>query len=103
MNQTKVLSEDQAFELLTFLVTSARGCIDEPESYGIFRLIDGASRLLGFLLESEGVEDKEFYRQLKEEIDEKKFTQMTDEEGYFQMLRDVTAKMGKQLKKRAAL
>lgn len=103
MNQTKVLSEDQAFELLTFLVTSARGCIDEPESYGTFRLIDGASRLLGFLLESEGVEDKEFYRQLKEEIDEKKFTQMTDEEGYFQMLRDVTAKMGKQLKKRTAL
>ncbi len=103
MNQTKVLSEDQAFELLTFLVTSARGCVDEPESYGIFRLIDGASRLLGFLLESKGVEDKEFYRQLKEEIDEKKFTQMTDEEGYSQMLRDVTAKMGKQLKKRAAL
>lgn len=103
MNQTKVLSEDQAFELLTFLVTSARGCIDEPESYGIFRLIDGASRLLGFLLESEEVEDKEFYRQLKEEIDEKKFSQMTDEESYFQMLRDVTAKVGKQLKKRAAL
>ena len=37
MNQPRVLTEDDAFELLTFLVTSARGCVDEPETYGTFR------------------------------------------------------------------
>jgi len=101
MNQTKVLSEDEAFELLTFLVTSARGCVDEPESYGTFRLIDAASRLLEFLLKSEEVEDREFYSHLKEEIDEKKLWLTTDVEAYFNFLGEVTRRVTKQLKKRA--
>jgi hypothetical protein len=101
MNQPRVLTEDDAFELLTFLVTSARGCVDEPETYGTFRLIDAASRLLGFLLKGEGVEDTEFYSHLKEEIDEKKLWLMTDVEAYFNFLSEVTRKVGKQLKRRA--
>jgi len=101
MNQPKVLTEDDAFELLTFLVTSARGCVDEPETYGTFRLIDAASRLLGFLLKGEGVEDGEFYSHLKEEIDEKKFWLMTDEEAYFNFLSEVTRKVAQRLKRRS--
>jgi len=101
MNQPKVLTEDDAFELLTFLVTSARGCVDEPETYGTFRLIDAASRLLGFLLKGEGVEDGEFYSHLKEEIDEKKFWLVTDLEAYFNFLSEVTRKVAKRLKRRA--
>lgn len=101
MNQTKVLNEDEAFELLTFLVTSARGCVDEPETYGTFRLIDAASRLLDFLLKSEEAQDKEFYSHLKEEIDEKKLWLMTDEEAYFNFLGEATRKVAKQLKRRA--
>jgi len=97
MNQPKVLSEDDAFELLTFLVTSARGCVDEPETYGTFRLIDAASRLLGFLLKGEGVEDREFYSHLKEEIDEKMFLLVTNVEAYFNFLSEVTRKVAKQL------
>lgn len=101
MNQIKVLSEEEAFELLTFLVTSARGCVDEPETYGTFRLIDAASRLLDFLLKSEEVEDREFYSHLKEEIDEKKLWLMTDEEAYFNFLSEVTRKVAQRLKRRA--
>ena len=101
MNQTKVLSEEEAFELLTFLVTSARGCVDEPETYGTFRLIDAASRLLDFLLKSEEVEDREFYSHLKEEIDEKKLWLMTDEEAYFNFLSEVTRKVAQRLKRRS--
>lgn len=101
MNQPRVLTEEDAFELLTFLVTSARGCIDEPETYGTFRLIDGASRLLGFLLKSEEVEDREFYSHIKEEIDEKKLWLVTDMEAYFHFLSEVTREVAKQLKRRA--
>jgi len=101
MNQPRVLTEDDVFELLTFLVTSARGCVDEPETYGTFRLIDAGSRLLGFLLKGEEVQDREFYVHLKEEIDERKFLLVTDLEAYFNFLSGVTRKVGKQLKKRA--
>ncbi len=103
MNQNLVLSEEDAFELLAFLITSARGCIDEPETYGTFRLIDAASRMIGFILESGQAEDAEFLRRLKDEIDQKKLWLMTDEEGYFQFLRDVTRKIARQLKVRAGI
>lgn len=103
MNQKLVLSEEDAFELLAFLITSARGCIDEPETYGTFRLIDAASRMIGFILESGQAEDAEFLRRLKDEIDQKKLWLMTDEEGYFQFLRDVTRKIARQLKVRAGI
>ena len=45
-----VLSEEQALELITFLVSAAEICLHEPIYYGTFRLIDGASRLMGMLL-----------------------------------------------------
>ena len=103
MNQNLVLSEEDAFELLAFLITSARGCINEPETYGTFRLIDAASRMIGFVLESGQAEDAEFLRGLKDEIDQRKLWLMTDEEAYFQFLRDVTRKIARQLKVRAGI
>ena len=40
---------DSFFEVAGFMVVSARGLMDEPASYGPFRLIDAASRLIAFL------------------------------------------------------
>ena len=40
-----VISESEALTLLAHLVTSAELCMTEPYDYGIFRLIDAASRL----------------------------------------------------------
>ena len=97
----KVLTEDQAYELITFLVTSARLCIDEPENYGSFRLIDAASRLLGMLLSNEGALDREFYGQLQKEIDSKKLLILSDEEAYADFLRHAVREVGKHLKTRS--
>ena len=40
-----VVSESEALALLAPLVASAELCMPEPYDYGIFRLIDAASRL----------------------------------------------------------
>jgi hypothetical protein len=98
----KVLTEDQAYELLTFLVTSARLCIDEPENYGSFRLIDAASRLLGMLLTNEGALDREFYGQLQKEIDSQKLLILSDEEAYTDFLRHAAREVGRHLKAKSA-
>jgi len=95
-----VLSEDAAFELLVFLITSARGCVDEPKLYGTFRLVDGASKLIGFVLENHPQRSEGFLRDLKEEIDERKLSLMTDREGYIEFLSDITRKVGQELKRR---
>jgi len=96
-----MLTEEDVFELLAFLATSARLCVDEPKLYGTFRLVDAASRLLGFVLESDQLEDKQSLQQLKDEIDEKKFLMTTDQKGYVQFLDDLTRKVARGLKERA--
>jgi hypothetical protein len=103
MEQRMMVTEDDVFELLAFLVTSARLCVDEPRLYGTFRLVDGASRLIGFVLQSGQLEDRQSLQQLKDEIDEKKFLLTTDQEGYFDFLDDLTRKVARELKERAGV
>jgi hypothetical protein len=100
MEQRMMLTEDDVLELLAFLVTSARLCVDEPKLYGTFRLVDAASRLIGFVLENDRLEDKQPLQQLKDEIDEKKFLMTTDQEEYVQFLDDLTRKVARELKQR---
>ncbi|NIN66620.1 MAG: hypothetical protein GTO63_18425 [Anaerolineae bacterium] len=102
MSQRMVVSEDHLYEVLAFLFSSAHLLVNEPHLYGTFRLIDGASRLIGFALEGGQLSDEQFLRQLKEDVDEKKFLLMTDEETYFQLLADATRDMAREMKSRAA-
>jgi len=51
MAVTLVLSEDEALELLAFLVTAARTQLDEAPEYGPLRLLSAAGRLAGFVVE----------------------------------------------------
>lgn len=44
-----VLAEDEALELLAFLVTAARTQIDEAAEYAPLRLLTAAGRLAGFI------------------------------------------------------
>jgi len=77
---------DKHFQLLAFLITSARGCIDEPKLYGPLRLLDAASRLIE-IMEDEGKASEEVLRLrgLVEEAidvlmyDQKEFVRLTDE------------------------
>jgi hypothetical protein len=103
MEQRMMVTEDDVFELLAFLVTSARLCVDEPRLYGTFRLVDGASRLIGFVLQSDQLEDRQSLQQLKDEIDEKKLLLTTDQEGYVNFLDDLTRKVARELKERAGV
>ena len=96
-----MVTEDDVLELLAFLVTSARLCVDEPKLYGTFRLVDAASRLLGFVLKSDQLDDKRFLQQLKGEIDEKKMWLVSDQKGYLKFLDDLTRKVARELKERA--
>ena len=45
MATTLVLTEDEALELLAFLVTAARTQLDEASEYGPLRLLTAATRL----------------------------------------------------------
>jgi len=43
--QHLALTQEEALELLAYLLTSAQGCIGEPADYGVYRLVTAAERL----------------------------------------------------------
>jgi Family of unknown function (DUF6092) len=100
MSDRLVLSEDEAFELLAFLCSAAEISLHEPAYYGTFRLVDAASRLIGFMLDHDPA-DADFLRRFKEEIDLKKSWMMWDRDAYFAFLREAPAEVAAELRRRA--
>lgn len=87
------------FDLIGYMLTSARGLVDEPGLYGPFRLIDGVSRLCDLLIQEDD-ENREFYAAMKSKIDEKKFTVMTDTQSFIDLMDEVVIDFTRKLKER---
>lgn len=83
------MSGDEAWALLAYLTASAELCTAEPYYYGTFRLIEGASRLMGMMLESSATSD--WLRDFKAEVDQKKLLVLHDREAFFAFLGDAAA------------
>lgn len=77
--------EEEMLDLVAYMLTSARGLLDEPAAYGPFRLLEGASRLCAVLI-AEGHGKAAALSDLKEKIDERKFVLMTDEKAFTALL-----------------
>jgi hypothetical protein len=77
-----VVSESEALVLLAHLVTSAELCMTEPYDYGIFRLIDAASRLAAAMMPRCGATSRAFLEAFIAEVDEKKMWDSRDRERY---------------------
>jgi len=60
MAGTMVLTEDEALELVAFLVTAARTQVDEAAEYGSLRLLTAAGRLAEFIAERVSPETRAF-------------------------------------------
>jgi hypothetical protein len=96
-----VLTEEEAMQLIAFLVSASEICIKEPAYYGTFRLIDAASRLMGFMLGHDPPRTGEFLERFKAEVDTKKVGMMYDREAYFDFLRSAAAQVGSEMKRLA--
>jgi hypothetical protein len=91
------LIESPQFKLLSFLVSSARGCVDEPALYGSLRLIDAAARLID-IMQEEGLVNDDLIR-LRELIKEKMDLVMYGEAGFVEFLDYVSQELVKIVKK----
>jgi hypothetical protein len=101
-SEPKLLSEEDLYEMLAFLFSSAHLLVDEPHLYGTIRMLDAASRLMGFALDGNQLQDDQFLRRLKEDLDERKFLLLTDEEAYCQYLGELTLTIARQMKHRSS-
>jgi hypothetical protein len=91
---------DFVFGLAVSLLTSARGCIDEPKVYGPLRLIEALSALTT-IFDYDVIEKDEFLLNAKNEIDTKLVPAvMQSEEDFTKMLDDLIRRFTIELKKR---
>ncbi len=88
-----------AMELLAYMLTSARGLVDEPASYGPFRLVDGVSRLCDLLI-AKGHPESVFLKKLKDKIDDRKFVLMTDAGAFVSLMDETVIDITKALMKK---
>lgn len=96
-----VLTEEEAMQIIAYLTSAAEISIHEPIHYGTFRLIDAASRMIGFMLEHDPPRTGAFLRELKTELDTKKVWMMWDREAYFDFLRATPALVAAETKRLA--
>ncbi len=86
------MDKNDALKHVAYLVTSARGCIDEPKIYGSFRLVDAATKYYETLKKNNLIDDQEI-AEIITMIDEKKYSCMFDEKEFIDMLDQVVDKL----------
>jgi hypothetical protein len=91
------------FDIATFLVMSARGCVDEPDLYAPFRLLDAISRLVESSRNLESYVPDSFLEEVKKRIDEKKdsLSLASDQEQFRGFIDGLVRDFAKELKSRA--
>ena len=95
MKNMESILNDNHFKLLSFLITSARGCVDEPPLYGSLRLVEAASRLIEIM---EGAKTNDQIVSMKRLIEEKKNIVMYDEEEFVTFLDELSKKLAEIIK-----
>lgn len=95
----RTVAGDEVFGLATYLLASARGCVDEPKLYGPLRLVEAISRLVA-LTESSDFAKDEFLIQAKEKIDANKHLVLESDEEFTKFLDDLLREFTQELKKR---
>jgi len=86
-------------KLFCYMITSARGCVEEPKLYGPFRLIDSVGRIIT-LLDNEGLAD-DFLKKEMVKIEESKYLVMQDEKGFIKFLDELVIDFTQELKEGA--
>ena len=85
------MRQEDYFELLVYMITSAAGLKGEPKIYGPLRMIEASERLCSLMLKEDP--DNPDLKELREIIETGKQKTPSDEEGFYQMLQDAAAKL----------
>lgn len=100
MTQLTVSEEEfreEALTLLSYLLVSARGVINEPKLYAPFRLAEGAFRFT-MLLDKIGLGDPE-WTEIGKDVERKLLRALTDEERHALILDELVLRVTACVKK----
>jgi Family of unknown function (DUF6092) len=84
-----VLARRAVLDHLAFLLSSAELCLYEPHYYGTLRLLDGASRFVGTVLDADDSDPS--LVALSRQMEDAKALRKTDPAAYRRLLRELPA------------
>jgi len=96
------LTETEALQLLAYLTASAEITLLEPDLYGPFRLIDACSKLAGHVLQHDPGDSRNFWEEIKADIDLKKLWLMSDRVNFREFIKQMPAIVALELVRREA-
>lgn len=76
-------------QYMSYIISSAKGCLKEPKIYGPFRIVDSIEVLIN-LLEKNNINVDNEIKTIAKNIHNKKLSFMEDENEFVQMLDEVT-------------
>ncbi len=80
----KKVFEEKIFELISYMVVSARNLLEEPARYGPFRLVDAVSRMID-IMEEAGISSERLIS-VRGKIEDGKYSSMGTEEEFEEFL-----------------
>ena len=96
MTAAMVMTEDEALELMAFLVTAARTQVDEAAEYGSLRLMTAAGRLASIIADRVSPDTRAFLAEPLKAVGDLA-VKTADPEGYAAALDDVCHALGQHL------
>lgn len=93
MEDPRVLTEPEAFELVAHLVSSADTSLFEPRRYPPFRLLDAAGRLATIAADRVDGELRTFWAELAADIAANQDLMMWDPAGFEAFIRETTVRI----------
>ncbi len=103
MTKAKESAEEYVFGLATYMLTSARGLVDEPPMYGPLRLVESISRLVELPEFATCIKRDSFLGEMKRKIDKNKFEVMASEERFVNFLDELIREFAAELKRREGI
>jgi hypothetical protein len=92
-------SKEYLFEIASFLIYSAKGCLREPKAYGPLRLLQTFSLIAEIPECISGIPKDEFLLKMKKEIDENILKDM-DEREFEEFVSELSLEVAREIKKR---
>lgn len=103
MTEQRVLAEDDAYELLAFLIASADTALVEPAFYGPRRLLDAAQRLAAGMSDQVAPDRQAWLAEFVAEAEQAKGLARRDPERFQRFIADSARGVAGELKQRVGL
>ncbi|MEM2111286.1 MAG: DUF6092 family protein [Candidatus Bathyarchaeia archaeon] len=100
MSVEKKSGDEYLFEIGAFLISSAKGLLQEPKLYGPVRLLTAFSKIAVLPEYASCLKRDEFLIQLKNEIEEIIPLVMSDPEAFEKSVKDLSIKLAREIKNR---